>query len=53
MAGLLRSLQLGPGEHEVEFGFYPSSLYLGLGLSLTATLMLVLGLFYWQKRGRG
>lgn len=53
MVGLLRSLQLGPGEHEVEFGFYPSSLYLGLGLSLTATLILVFGFFYWQKRGRG
>jgi hypothetical protein len=52
VAGLLRGLRLEVGEHEVEFGFYPDSLYLGVGLSLLALLVLGSGLFYQRKRGR-
>lgn len=49
VAGLLRSLQLGPGEHTVEFNFYPASLYLGCGLSLAAMLVLATALLFKQK----
>ena len=40
VAGLLRSVRLGPGEHTVEFGFYPTSFYLGVTASLITILLL-------------
>jgi hypothetical protein len=51
VAGLLRGLRLEAGEHEIEFAFYPSSIFLGVGLSLLALLLLASGLFYQRKRG--
>jgi len=51
MGGVLRCLQLEAGEHEVVFGFYPESLYLGSGLSLAAVLLLAVALLYQRKRG--
>jgi hypothetical protein len=53
VAGLFRGLRLGTGIHDIEFGFYPSSLYLGSGLSLAAMLLLASALLYQRKRGRG
>jgi len=53
VAGLFRGLRLGPGIHDIEFGFYPASLYLGSGLSLAAMLLLASALLYQRKRGRG
>jgi hypothetical protein len=52
-AGLLRGLRLEAGEHEVEFGFYPATLYLGLGLSLATVLLLGCAVFVQRKRGTG
>ena len=50
---LLRGVRLEAGEHEVEFGFYPTSLYLGACFSLAALLLLGCAAFYRRKRGRG
>ncbi len=50
-AGLLRGLRLEAGVHEIEFGFYPATLYLGMGLSLLALFLLGTGLFFQRKRG--
>jgi len=39
--GLLRSVELPPGAHEVVFTFIPLSLYAGLGVSLLAAVFAV------------
>jgi len=52
-AGLLRSLRLPSGEHRVEFGFRPTSLYLGWGLSLAALIFWVVIQLYQRKMDAG
>lgn len=38
--GILRSIDLGPGKHEIEFRFRPGSLFVGLGLMFLGILAL-------------
>jgi hypothetical protein len=40
-AGVLRSVELAPGEHEVVFSFMPSSLYWGIAIGALALLGLL------------
>jgi uncharacterized membrane protein YfhO len=47
MDTLLRSVNLGPGVHEVEFIFQPWTVYLGGGISLV-TLLALIGI--WMRR---
>ena len=42
--GLFRGVQVGPGKHEVEFRYEPSSVDLGRNISLAAAIVLLLGL---------
>jgi hypothetical protein len=49
--GLLRSVDLGEGVHEVVFTFSPASVYLGLFFGLTAWTILV-GMIFWGLWGR-
>lgn len=54
--GLLRSIELPPGAHQVAFYFRPRSAWWGIAISLAAWLGLGLAgclLFYFQKRGGG
>ena len=46
--GLLRSVRLGPGEHTVEFGFYPTSFYLGVAASLITIMLLAFAALKWR-----
>jgi len=39
--GLLRSIELSPGAHEVVFTFFPRTLYAGLGVSLLAAVVAI------------
>jgi len=51
VSGLFRGLQLGAGQHYVEFTFYPISLCLGWGISVATMLLLASALFYRRKWG--
>jgi hypothetical protein len=44
---LFRSVNLGPGNHEVEFSFQPWSVYFGGGITLV-TLLVLIGI--WMRR---
>jgi hypothetical protein len=39
--GARRGVALGPGEHQVQFSFFPASLYAGLGLALVGWAILL------------
>lgn len=50
--GILRSVELGDGEHQVRFSFHPKSLYLGAILSAAGWIALLLSMvLYRSKRG--
>jgi uncharacterized membrane protein YfhO len=44
---LFRSVNLGPGNHEVEFSFQPWTVYFGGGITLV-TLLVLIGI--WMRR---
>ena len=47
VAGLLRGVELGPGEHQVVFSYFPIELQLGLAAQLICLLWLLLA---WRLR---
>ena len=46
-AGLLRAIELGPGSHDIEFVFRPTTFRAGLLISLLALIVLV---SLWVRR---
>ena len=44
-----RAVQLGPGQHTLEFDYFPEGLRLGLVISGISLLLLVLGCLFWGK----
>lgn len=44
-----RAVQLGPGEHTLEFDFFPEGLKLGLVVSGVSLVLLTLGCLLWGK----
>jgi uncharacterized membrane protein YfhO len=44
-----RAVQLGPGEHTLEFEYFPEGFRLGLMISGISLLLLTLGCLLWGK----
>jgi Bacterial membrane protein YfhO len=44
-----RAVRLGPGEHVLEFEYFPEGLKLGLVISGISVLLLALGGLFWEK----